>query len=67
MNCVAPGYMLTDMTMGLEGAKLDSVRRRAPLGLPETAHAAHAVRYLLEPGAAKTTGTVVTVDGGATA
>lgn len=67
VNCVAPGYMLTDMTAGLEGAKLDSVKRRAPLGLPETSHAAHAVRYLLEPGAAKTTGTVITVDGGSTA
>jgi 3-oxoacyl-[acyl-carrier protein] reductase len=67
VNCVAPGYMLTDMTAGLEGAKLESVKRRAPLGLPETSHAAHAVRYLLEPGAAKTTGTVITVDGGSTA
>jgi 3-oxoacyl-[acyl-carrier protein] reductase len=59
--------MLTDMTAGLEGAKLESLKRRAPLGLPETSHAAHAVRYLLEPGAAKTTGTVITVDGGSTA
>lgn len=67
VNCVAPGYMLTDMTMGLEGSKLESIKRRAPLGLPETSHAAHAVRYLLEPGAAKTTGTVITVDGGSTA
>lgn len=67
VNCVAPGYMLTEMTMGLGGSKLESIRRRAPLGLPETVHAAHAVRYLLEPGAAKTTGTVVTVDGGSTA
>ena len=67
VNCVAPGYMLTDMTLGLEGSKLESIKRRAPLGLPETSHAAHAVRYLLEPGAARTTGTVVTVDGGSTA
>lgn len=67
VNCVAPGYMLTDMTVGLEGSKLESIKRRAPLGLPETSNAAHAVRYLLEPGAAKTTGTVITVDGGSTA
>ncbi|MEP1611078.1 MAG: SDR family NAD(P)-dependent oxidoreductase [Roseobacter sp.] len=67
VNCVAPGYMLTDMTSGLTGSKLESVKRRAPLGLPETRHAAHAVRYLLEPAAAKTTGSVITVDGGATA
>ena len=67
VNCVAPGYMLTDMTSGLEGSKLDSVKRRAPLGLPDTRHAAHAVLYLLQPGAEKTTGSVITVDGGATA
>ena len=67
VNCVAPGYMLTDMTVGLKVSKLQSINRRAPLGLPETQHAAHAVRFLLEPGAAKTTGTVITVDGGSTA
>ncbi|AML51901.1 SDR family NAD(P)-dependent oxidoreductase [Falsihalocynthiibacter arcticus] len=67
VNCVAPGYMLTDMTKGLSGSKLESIIRRAPLGLPETQHAAHAVRYLLEPSAEKTTGTIITVDGGATA
>ncbi|MCA8866733.1 MULTISPECIES: SDR family NAD(P)-dependent oxidoreductase [unclassified Halomonas] len=67
VNCVAPGYMMTDMTQGLAGSKLESVKRRAPLGLPDPLHAAHAVRYLLEPGAEKTTGTILTVDGGSTA
>lgn len=67
VNCVAPGYMLTDMTAGLGGSKLESIKRRAPLGLPETRHAAHAVRFLLEPDAEKTTGSIVTVDGGSTA
>lgn len=67
VNCVAPGYMLTDMTKELAGSKLESVKRRAPLGLPDPSHAAHAVRYLLEQGAEKTTGTILTVDGGSTA
>ena len=67
VNCVVPGFMLTDMTVGLEGSKLHSIKRRAPLGLPEPQNAAHTVRYLLEPGAVKTTGTVITVDGGSTA
>lgn len=67
VNCVAPGYMLTTMTEGLGGSKLESIKRRAPLGLPETRHAAHAVRYLLDPDAEKTTGTILTVDGGSTA
>ncbi|MBT2772450.1 SDR family NAD(P)-dependent oxidoreductase [Halomonas sp. ISL-60] len=67
VNCVAPGYMITEMTQGLTGSKLESVKRRAPLGLPDPSHAAHAVRYLLELGAEKTTGTILTVDGGSTA
>lgn len=67
VNCVAPGYMLTAMTDGLGGSKLESIKRRAPLGLADTHNAAHAVRYLLEPEAEKTTGTVLTVDGGSTA
>lgn len=67
VNCVAPGYMETDMTAALEGGKLESVRRRAPLGLPRVADAAAAVAYLLSDDAARVTGTVMTVDGGATA
>lgn len=67
VNCVAPGYMETDMTSGLEGDKLESVRRRAPKGLPRVDDAAGAVHYLLSPDGERITGTVITVDGGATA
>lgn len=67
VNCVAPGYMETAMTEGLEGAKLDSIRRRAPLGLPKVEQAADAVVYLLGDQSTAVTGTVLTVDGGATA
>lgn len=67
VNCVAPGYMETDMTSSLEGQKLESVRRRAPLGLPKTQDVAGAVAYLLSSDAARTTGSVITVDGGSTA
>lgn len=67
VNCVAPGYMETDMTAGLQGEKLNSIRRRAPLGLPRPEDVAGAIVYLLSPEAAMTTGSVITVDGGSTA
>jgi 3-oxoacyl-[acyl-carrier protein] reductase len=67
VNCVAPGYMETEMTSGLSDAKMGAVRRRAPLGLPLTSDAAGAVAYLLGDDAARVTGTVLTVDGGSTA
>ena len=67
VNCVAPGYMETEMTVGLDVHKMQSIRRRAPLGLPTVEDAAGAVVFLLGPDANRITGTVVTVDGGSTA
>lgn len=67
VNCVAPGYMETDMTAGLQGDKLGSIRRRAPLGLPRPEDVAGAIAYLLSPEASMATGSVITVDGGSAA
>lgn len=67
VNCVAPGFMETDMTSGLQGKKLNSIKRRAPLGLPDTEHVASTVLHLLEEKSERITGTIVTVDGGSTA
>jgi 3-oxoacyl-[acyl-carrier protein] reductase len=67
VNCVAPGYMETEMTLGLDVHQMASIRRRATLGLAEPADAAGAVAYLLSAEAARITGTVLTVDGGSTA
>jgi 3-oxoacyl-[acyl-carrier protein] reductase len=67
VNCVAPGYMETEMTAGLPVDALQSARRRAPLGLPRPDHVAAAVSYLMTPEACTVTGTVLTVDGGGSA
>ena len=67
VNCVAPGFMETDMTSGLQGEKLDSIKRRAPLGLPNTEHVASTVLHLLEKKSERITGAIFTVDGGSTA
>jgi 3-oxoacyl-[acyl-carrier protein] reductase len=68
VNCVAPGYMQTEMTNSLQGDKLESIRRRSPLGrLATPDDAAAAVVYLLSEQAAAITGTTITVDAGSTA
>ena len=67
VNCIAPGYMETDMTAGIKGDKIDLIRRRSPLGLAHVEDVAGAVSYLLSKDAERITGTVITVDGGSTA
>ncbi|MCB2129597.1 MAG: SDR family oxidoreductase [Rhodobacteraceae bacterium] len=67
VNCVAPGYMETEMTSGIDVHKMEAIRRRATLGLAEPEDAAGAIAYLLGPEARRITGTVITVDGGSTA
>lgn len=68
VNNVAPGYMDTEMTAGLSGGKLDSIRRRSPSGrLVTPPEVAQVVVYLLGDQAAGINGTTITVDGGSTA
>jgi 3-oxoacyl-[acyl-carrier protein] reductase len=68
VNSVAPGYMQTDMTGDLQGEKLESIKRRSPLGrLATVEDAAAAVFWLLGKDAGAITGTTVTVDAGSTA
>ena len=67
VNCVAPGFMETDMTKSLQGKKLDSIKRRAPLGLPTTEHVAATVLHLIDERSERTSGSIITVDGGSTA
>lgn len=68
VNAVAPGFIDTDMTQVLEGEQREQIVRRSALRrLADVEDVAHAVAYLLGPGAKNITGTVLTVDAGATA
>ena len=68
VNTVAPGYMKTAMTSGLEGEKLKSIERRSPLGhLATVEDVAGTVSYLLSDDGKNITGTTITVDAGSTA
>jgi len=68
VNSIAPGYMQTAMTAGLQGEKLESIKRRSPLGhLATVEDVTGAVVYLLSYDAKNITGTTITVDAGSTA
>jgi len=68
VNTLAPGYMETSMTAGLQGEKLNSIKRRSALGrLANIDDAAKAAVFLLSESASSITGTTLTVDAGSTA
>jgi 3-oxoacyl-[acyl-carrier protein] reductase len=68
VNAVAPGFVETDMTGGMdEGHRATIARRSALKRLPEVADIVHAVDYLMSDKARNVTGTVLTVDAGNTA
>jgi 3-oxoacyl-[acyl-carrier protein] reductase len=68
VNAVAPGFLDTDMTHGLAGEQRQKVMRRSALRrLASVDDVANAVEFLLSDKAQSVTGTVLTVDAGATA
>jgi 3-oxoacyl-[acyl-carrier protein] reductase len=68
VNAVAPGFIDTDMTHGLVGEQRQHVVRRSALRrLADVEDVANAVEFLLGDKARSITGTVLTVDAGATA
>ena len=67
VNAVAPGYLRTEMTHGLDADQLRQIARRTPLGrLGEPSDVAAAVRFLASDDAAFITGHALVVDGGLT-
>ena len=68
VNSVAPGYLRTEMSLGLDESQLEQISRRTPVGrLGESEDVAAAVLYLASPEANFVTGQVLVVDGGLTA
>jgi 3-oxoacyl-[acyl-carrier protein] reductase len=64
-NCVAPGFIETDMTAVLTDDQKDAIKAQVPLGRYGSAEEiAQTVLWLTGPGAAYVTGAVIPVDGG---
>lgn len=65
VNCVAPGFIDTDMTHSLPEAQKAALLAQIPLGrLGQAEEIAHAVAFLASPGAGYVTGTELHVNGG---
>jgi 3-oxoacyl-[acyl-carrier protein] reductase len=65
VNCVAPGFIDTDMTRALPDEQKKALLGQIPLGrLGKVEDIAAAVAYLASPGADYVTGTVLHVNGG---
>ncbi len=65
VNCVAPGFIETDMTRGLEDSQHHALLTSIPIGrLGQPEDVAYAVAYLASPRAAYVTGATLHVNGG---
>jgi 3-oxoacyl-[acyl-carrier protein] reductase len=65
VNCIAPGYISTDMTAALDAAAAQKLAESIPLGrIGQAEEIALAVDYLVGPGGAYVTGQTLVVDGG---
>jgi len=65
VNCVAPGFIDTEMTRALADAQRERLLERIPLGrLGSVEDVAHAVAFLASPSAGYITGTTLHVNGG---
>lgn len=65
VNCIAPGFIATDMTAALSQEQQNALQTQIPLGhLGQPSDIAHAVVYLASPQAAYVTGQELHVNGG---
>jgi 3-oxoacyl-[acyl-carrier protein] reductase len=67
VNSVAPGYLRTEMSHGLDEDQLNQIARRTPMGrLGDPSDVARVVLFLTDPANNYLTGQVIVVDGGLT-
>ncbi|SDN47669.1 3-oxoacyl-[acyl-carrier protein] reductase [Fictibacillus solisalsi] len=65
VNCIAPGYIKTDMISGVPKDKWNKIQKDIPLNrIGEPEDVAHMALYLLSSYASYITGQVITIDGG---
>ena len=65
VNCIAPGFIETDMTRALDESQVQALQSQIPLGrLGAPADIAHAVGFLVSPQAGYITGATLHVNGG---
>lgn len=65
VNCVAPGFIETDMTKSLSEAQTSALMAQIPVGrLGQASEVASAVAFLVSPNAGYITGTELHVNGG---
>lgn len=65
VNCIAPGFIETEMVASIPDNILETIVARIPLGrLGQASEVARVVRFLLEEEAGYITGAVLTVNGG---
>lgn len=67
VNCIAPGFLETEMSHGLTDKQRAQIVRRTPLGrLGTTADVLGSVRFLMSSSSAFMTGQTMVIDGGLT-
>lgn len=65
VNCIAPGFVDTEMTSGLSDDNVKRIQRRAALGrFPSVEEVAGGIKYLLDASSSGITGTTLTIDAG---
>lgn len=65
VNCIAPGFIQTDMTDVLSDAQKEEIMRLTPMGrIGKPEDIANVALFLASPSSDFITGQVITVDGG---